>query len=127
MTEVTRGLVSADNVYQAVSAGGDGFARGFLATHVDHRQLASLVSGVDKSFHELDGCIGQDATTIVEDLNVVRPLGDPRIDKGLSLVGRADGRKLRATHVGGETAGDGRANAGAADVGDVWRIFGGDC
>src|SRR3974390_572928 len=122
LSKIGRGSAVGKQMSQPVGSGVDYVTSILLFADVDHRQLATLVSGVDQSFQsfmvERRTMAAVGAGVIDDNLDVIRTLGDAGVNPCLCLGWRCKGWDLDAIF-GAVPAWYGGQRTGRAEIGLV--------
>ncbi len=111
-----------EDMSQSVRPGIDGLAGILLRRRVDEDKLVAAVRGGDDVLELL--LRQRRERVLVDDLDVLRALGDAGIDKRLGVVVRPDRRDRRAAHLGGMALRHRDTDAGGPEVGRIRRFRG---
>jgi len=130
-SEVTAQLFPGEDVDQTIRSGLDRVPRLLLRERVHHCEFSALVCRLHQRAH---GAVVEHrdtfrrpvpgAAVVVNDLDVVRAFGNPRIHKLLSLLRPGNRGKRRSAHLCWMPSRHGRAHSGCAQIRHIRRIVG---
>ena len=122
LSELGVGLAIDEEVHEPVRSGVDRITRAGAVADVHDRELPALVRRGDHRAHRLLAERGERhairVAVVVDELDVVRPFGDPRVHERLGGIGFGDGRNRHAV-LGAVAFRDGDQRAGREQVGAI--------